>query len=419
MNPRLQNLLPILAMITALLSTPPARADFALRDKDTVVFLGDSITAARTYGKIIENYTLLRYPNRRVRFINSGWGGDTAAGGLKRLDKDVFAHGATVLTVAYGVNDIGWGLKADSEHKRAYLEAIQGIVARCREHKVRVFICSAAITAEDPATAENGFLQKMCDEGMAISREMGEGSIDVQRTMRKIQRNVRSAAQASKDDKDKSTLHVADGVHLNDLGQLAMAFAILKGLGAPADVSSVSLNARDPAAIAAIACRVSSVRADAAHVEFDRLDEGLPLNFGVFGALQFRFIPIPDELDRYMLTVTNLSPGQYDVLADARPLGAFSAKQLAQGINICSATADGWQPGGPWDAEAGALIRITDARFELLEAQRQADAYLPEHPALSSIRSQADAVNTRLEALQRSLVKPRPFHFEIRPAARK
>src|SRR5262245_26457594 len=73
-----------------------ARGEFALRDGDTVVFLGDSITAARTYGKIVERYTLLRYPDRKVHFINAGWGGDTAAGGLGRLDRDVFARGATV-----------------------------------------------------------------------------------------------------------------------------------------------------------------------------------------------------------------------------------------------------------------------------------------------------------------------------------
>ena len=28
------------------------------------IFLGDSITAARTYGKIVESYTLLRFPAR-------------------------------------------------------------------------------------------------------------------------------------------------------------------------------------------------------------------------------------------------------------------------------------------------------------------------------------------------------------------
>jgi lysophospholipase L1-like esterase len=168
-------------------------AGYALRDGDTVVFLGDSITAARTYGKIVENYTLLRFPDRKVRFLNAGWGGDTAAGGLKRLEHDVFAHGATVLIVAYGVNDIGWGLKADDDHKKAYLDSIRGIVERCRDRKVRVFIGSAAITAEDPDKAEVGFLQRMCDEGMAIARESGEGAIDIQRTMRAIQRKVRAA----------------------------------------------------------------------------------------------------------------------------------------------------------------------------------------------------------------------------------
>src|SRR5690348_6406017 len=167
-----------LGLLGSILSGP-ARAEFALRDGDTVVFLGDSITAARTYGKIVENYTLLRFPDRKVRFINAGWGGDTAAGGLKRLERDVFDRGATVLIVAYGVNDIGWGLHADAEHKRIYLDAIRGIVAKCKARGVRVFIGSAAITAEDPERAEQGFLQMMCDEGMAIARERGEHSIDI------------------------------------------------------------------------------------------------------------------------------------------------------------------------------------------------------------------------------------------------
>ena len=170
----------LLLLAFFLVSAPSARAgDFALHDGDTVVFLGDSITAARTYGKIIENYTLLRFPDRKVRFINAGVGGDTAAGGLRRLDRDVFAHKPTVLLVAYGVNDIGWGTKADDQHKKLYLQGVRGIVEACNEHKVRVYICSAAITAEDPAKAEKGFLQTMCDEGMELSRSLGGHSIDV------------------------------------------------------------------------------------------------------------------------------------------------------------------------------------------------------------------------------------------------
>src|SRR5215831_15382906 len=135
----------VVALLAACFTAPPK--DFALQDGDTVVFLGDSITAARTYGKLIENYTLLRFPKRKVRFVNAGWGGDTAAGGLARLERDVFAHKATVVTVAYGVNDIGWGTRADDDHKKAYLDGIRGIVEECKKRGVRVYVCSAATTA--------------------------------------------------------------------------------------------------------------------------------------------------------------------------------------------------------------------------------------------------------------------------------
>lgn len=403
----------------ALLTPTVGLAEFALRDGDTVVFLGDSITAARTYGKIVENYTLLRFPDRKVRFYNAGWGGDTAAGGLARLDRDVFAHGATVLIVAYGVNDIGWGLKADDEHKKIYLDAIRGIVERCKARKVRVFIASAAITAEDPATSENGFLQRMCDEGMAIACSLGEMGIDVQRTMRTIQRKVRAASAASKDEKDKPTLHAADGVHLNDLGQLAMAFSILKGLGAPAEVSAVEIDAGHAKVRKAEGCKVSNLDVHSSKVEFDRRDDGLPVNFGVFGALKFRFIPIPEEINRYLLKITDLPEGQYDIRADGRGLGTFSAQSLSKGINICSVTADGWEPGGPWDAEAAILIHLTDARSDLAVARRFTDHYLPALPQKELLHGQNEEAIARIEELQRTLVRPRPFHFVVQPATPK
>jgi hypothetical protein len=68
-----------------------ARADFALHDGDTLAFLGDSITAARGYTKVVEHYTLMRFPDRKVRFVNAGQGGDTAFGSLERLERDVFS----------------------------------------------------------------------------------------------------------------------------------------------------------------------------------------------------------------------------------------------------------------------------------------------------------------------------------------
>src|SRR5262249_38297315 len=150
-------------------------------------------------------------------------------------------------------------------------------------------------------------------------------------------------------------LHAADGVHLNELGQLAMAFAILKGLGAPADVSSASVDFAAAKATEVHSCRISEIAVDGQTLEFTRLDEGLPINFGLFGALNFLYVPIPSELNRYLLAVTNLPAGQYQLTVDGRSVGKYAHGQLAQGVNISSATTDAWQPGGPWDAQAGAL----------------------------------------------------------------
>jgi hypothetical protein len=117
-----------------------------------------------------------------------------------------------------------------------------------------------------------------------------------------------------------------------------------------------------------------------------------------------------------MLTVANLRAGRYDILVDGRALGSFTDSQLARGLNLSSATADGWEPGGPWDAEASILISLTDARNQLAHAARFLDHYLPAHPERSELHAQSKEVNERIEALQRTLLKPRPFHFVVRRA---
>lgn len=387
--------------------------DFALRDGDTVVLLGDSITAARTYGKIIENYTLLRYPDRKIRFINAGVGGDTAAGGLKRLERDVLVHKPTVVIVAYGINDIGWGTKADDEHKKTYLDGIGGIVKACKKNDARVYICSAAITAEDPAKSEDSFLQKMCDEGMELSRSLDGNAIDVQRTMRGIQKRMWAVNAKTPDKKNHDTLHTTDGVHLNDVGQLAMAFAILKGLGAPPDVSSVEIDADGAKLVAAEGCTVKELASNDA-LEFTRLDKGLPFNYGLFYPLSYRHIPVPDELNRYTLTIKNLPKGDYELTVDGRGLGTYRAEQLEGGVNIASATANPWFAGGPWNAQANVLRSLTDARHEVASANVQCRNDIPGSPASEQLKEKAGEFDDKIVDMQRAVAKPQPYRFVIK-----
>ena len=400
------------ALLILLATLGVARADFALRDGDTLAFLGDSITAARGYTKVVEHYTLMRFPERKVRFVNAGQGGDTANGCLARLDRDVFARGATVVTVAFGINDIGWGAKADEEHKKLYLDGIRTIIARCKEKKVRPIICSPAITSESPDEAENNYLQKMTDDGLALAKSLGVETIDLQRGMREVQRRVLDHNRKAKPE-DQVRLHVKDGIHLDDLGQVAMAYALLKGLGAPEDVSSAILDAATAKAEAKD-CTISGIETKDGGIAFTRLDTGLPLNLGPFTGLQYRWVPMADGINRYQLCVKNLPPGEYQITVDGRAIGKENAGSLARGVNIASKTANGFEPGGPWDAQSCVVKEFVDARDKLWMAGHFQETLLAS--AGDTIPREVAKQDEALVALQRAAAKPRPYRFIITPA---
>ena len=389
---------------------------FVLKDGDTMVFLGDSITAARGYTKIVELYTLMRHPEARVKFWNAGQGGDTASGAVSRLERDVFAHGATVVTVAFGINDIAWGTKADQEHKQKYLDGIRTIVTECQKHHMRVFICSPAVLHQDPEKAETEFLQKMADEGMALAKSLGAGTIDISRGMREVQRKVVAANAQEKDPKNITRLHVEDGIHLNELGQLTMAWAMLKGLGAEADVSDAAVDAATAKVVSATGCKITDIKKLPDGVTFVRSDAGLPMNLGVLSALQYRFVPVPETLNRYQLTVKGLNAGRYTVRAEGRLLGTWDATQLAEGVNIASATANGWEPGGPWDAQSDAVKELVDARDKMWMGGRIRAQHNDTNPKAAALAKEFERSDQQLTELSRAQARPYPYHFEVRVA---
>ncbi len=247
---------------------------------------------------------------------------------------------------------------------------------------------------------------------MKISRDLGEGAIDVQRTMRSIQRSVKAFNDGEKDPKKHETLHAGDGIHLNEVGETAMGFAIIKGLGGPSEVSSATIDFRSKA-IETSGCAISDAVMKDDALAFDRLDEGLPINFGLFWGLTYRFIPFGDELNHYMLTVKNLTPGKYEITAGGRKLGVFSNDQLSTGVNLASATADGWQPGGPWDGQGWLLNTVTQARWNIVGPKRFFDDYLKENPGKTEIEQKERDADEAVMKLQRELARPVKYHFEL------
>lgn len=66
------------------------------------------------------------YPKAAVSVLNAGVGGDSAPGGLKRLERDVLRFSPDLVTVNFGLNDALNGL----EGLGRYRDAMDGIFAR-------------------------------------------------------------------------------------------------------------------------------------------------------------------------------------------------------------------------------------------------------------------------------------------------
>jgi acyl-CoA thioesterase-1 len=121
-------------MLPIMLAWPAGAADRPMR----IVALGDSLTAG--YG-LPASAALparleqaLRAKGRAVEVVNAGVSGDTAAGGLARLDWSV-PDGTDAVIVALGANDMLRGIDPAATRR-----ALEEIVRRLRERRVPVLL---------------------------------------------------------------------------------------------------------------------------------------------------------------------------------------------------------------------------------------------------------------------------------------
>ncbi len=96
------------------------QAAIHLKTGDTIVFIGDSITAAERhrqayrplgfgYVHFAGNFLLAGYPKLDLRLINTGISGDTVLDLAQRWERDCLAYRPNVVSVLVGVNDV-WQL---------------------------------------------------------------------------------------------------------------------------------------------------------------------------------------------------------------------------------------------------------------------------------------------------------------------
>ena len=80
-------------------------AGLDLKDGDSIVFFGDSITHQRLYTQYVEDYFYTRFPNKHLKIHNAGVSGSVAWEALTRFEGDVAAYKPKYVTVLLGMND--------------------------------------------------------------------------------------------------------------------------------------------------------------------------------------------------------------------------------------------------------------------------------------------------------------------------
>jgi len=416
-------------------ATPaPAAPDnsFFFHDGDTpALFLGDSITEQKQYTTLIETYTLTRFPTMKITFRNAGWGGDTAW--LARrgdfdagLQRDVLALSPKAVTIDFGMNDARGG---DGTYTK-YLEYSTKLVKAIVKSGARVALITPSPEEKYEPTgpagsAYNLMLKKYSDGLKQVADNEHVLFIDQYTPFVGYIEAGRKAGilSASAPASDPNVIRLTnDSVHPNWGGHLIMATVILQGLHAPADVSSVTVDAAARSITAVQGCSVDWQNNPEGFVQFKRTDSALPWPIPadpkVDTVLKIPGFDPEEALNRYGLTVTGLKDGSYNLLVDDHQVGAYSSADLAKGINLAPV-----RQGPIYDQEQQLLKAVLAKNDSYFQRWRNVQVFeVPDWLKRPEIEKAREAELQRLdgaiataEANIEALRKPTPHVFKLVP----
>jgi hypothetical protein len=407
-------------------------AGFFFHNGDSVVFLGDSITEQKLYTTYIEAYALTRFPEAKFTFRNVGWGSDTAwlrqrahpdegklfaAKGEELqmmveksvgagLARDVLPLKPTAVTVDFGMNDHAY-TQFRPDIFRAYSRSQAEIVKVLTKHGARVALLTPQPIEErrpDPdKDIRNQSLRKFSDGLKAVCAKEHALFVDQFDPYMAIMMKQRS-------NDAKAFIGGGDAVHPGPAGHTLMAWAILKGLNAPALVSSVEVDlaASGGEVTHAENCRVSNVKVDQGALSFDRVDQALPMPIDRRAEPALKLAPVLDDLNRYELKVKGLSADRYDLTIDGQTAGTISKDDLAKGYNLATSA-------GPIAKQVQKVLALVFKKNDVY-FQRWRNVQLG-GGATSRLR-ELDKQISGLEAEINAARAPKQHHFELKPSAK-
>ncbi len=220
----------LLARALEVLPAAAPAAPFALKAGDSIVCIGDSITAGGGYLRDMDEVFARQYPDLKIaKVINAGIGGQKAENLIGRFKKDVIDRKPAVVTINIGINDVWHRLNAphDPGVLATYVTNVTKMVEEAQAAGIRVVLVTPTVIKEDLAAEGNKRLPLYADAMKAIAAERKCDLVDLHTLF--IEALKKKPADV------KGTWLTSDGVHMKPLGNAVMAVGILRGLGVPDD----------------------------------------------------------------------------------------------------------------------------------------------------------------------------------------
>lgn len=311
-------------------------APVTLKDGDSFVFLGDSITHQCLYTQYIEDYFYTRYPKLRIHFHNSGIGGDRAADALVRFDGDVAVHKPRYVTILLGMND---GTYRDFD--KATFDTYQKDMTELLDRLAKIEAAAIPMTptmhdaraarmrkgAEPRDTYYNGVLALYGAWLREVAQVRGLGFVDMYGPLNQLTLAERR--------KDATFTLIKDAVHPDGPGQVIMAVAMLNDLFGRSNVSSITIQEK--------AGKLAATAGNGKITDFQAGDDAIRFTFT---ANALPWVLPPEAMPGYQLTAAghrysneaftarNLKPGKYELKIDGEPVGTWSDSQLAFRVEL-------------------------------------------------------------------------------------
>jgi lysophospholipase L1-like esterase len=312
-----------------------AAGDLVLQKGDRVAVVGDSITEQKQYSRFIETYLLACVPQLDLTVCQFGWSGERAPGFANRMDADMVPWQPTVVTTCYGMNDGTYRPYTD-QIGAAYEEGARRIQDRCKALGVRMIVGGPGVVDADSWRAGEPDADRYYNDNLAqlsaIAKRLADERGFVYAGLHPLMLKVMTDAKAQLG----SEYHVAgpDGVHPGANGHLVMAYAFLKAMGLDGQIGAITVD-MNAAATVTEGHRVLSASGGLVEIESSRYpfcftgDDKNPS--GTRSILPF--LPFNQDLNRFTLTVTNLSAPAADVTWGDKTL-TLSKAQLEAAVNL-------------------------------------------------------------------------------------